>query len=124
MERLAESPPAISFRPLGRSDFPLLQKWLAAPHLAVWWNECFDLASLEAKYGPGVDGREPIYVYLIQLQSVPIGWIQWYRWRDFPEHASRLGANTASAGEGFRRPLKPSRPGSARPLRFVSPLTA
>ena len=39
----------ISFRKLGRSDFPLLQKWLAAPHVAVWWNERFDLASLEER---------------------------------------------------------------------------
>ena len=48
----AESNRRISFRPIGRSDFPLLQKWLAAPHVAVWWNEPFDLSSLEAKYGP------------------------------------------------------------------------
>lgn len=65
----------ISFRQIGRSDFPLLQKWLAAHHVAVWWNENFDLASLEAKYGPGIDGSEPIHVYLIQFEGVPIGWI-------------------------------------------------
>jgi aminoglycoside 6'-N-acetyltransferase len=88
----------ISFRELGRSDFPLLQKWLAAPHVAVWWNERFDLASLEAKYGPAIDGSEPINVYLIQRDGVPIGWIQWYRWRDFPEHAIQLGADPTSAG--------------------------
>ena len=89
---------AISFRELGRSDFPLLQKWLAAPHVAVWWNERFDLASLEAKYGPAIDRNEPIHVYLIQGGGVPIGWIQWYRWRDFPEHASQVGADPTSAG--------------------------
>ena len=88
----------ISFRELGRSDFPLLQKWLAAPHVAVWWNERFDLASLEAKYGPAIDGSEPIHVYLIQSEGVPIGWIQWYRWRDFPEHAIQVGADPMSAG--------------------------
>jgi aminoglycoside 6'-N-acetyltransferase len=88
----------ISFRPIGRSDFPLLQKWLAAPHVAVWWNERFALASLEAKYGPRIDGTEPIHVYLIQFDGVPIGWIQWYRWRDFPTHAIRLGADHKSAG--------------------------
>jgi aminoglycoside 6'-N-acetyltransferase len=88
----------ISFRPIGRSNFPLLQKWLAAPHVAVWWNEPFDLASLEAKYGPRIDGTEPIHVYLIQLEGVPIGWVQWYRWRDFPKHAIRLGADHNSAG--------------------------
>jgi hypothetical protein len=43
--------------------------------VAVWWNENFDLASLEAKYGPGIDGSEPIHVYLIQFEGVPIGWI-------------------------------------------------
>jgi aminoglycoside 6'-N-acetyltransferase len=88
----------ISFRELGRSDFPLLQKWLAAPHVAVWWNERFDPASLEAKYGPAIDRNEPIHVYLIQGKGVPIGWIQWYRWRDFPEHATQVGADPMSAG--------------------------
>jgi aminoglycoside 6'-N-acetyltransferase len=88
----------ISFRELGRSDFPLLQKWLAAPHVAVWWNERFDLKSLEAKYGPAIDRNEPIHVYLIQSEGVPIGWIQWYRWRDFPEHAAQVGADPMSAG--------------------------
>jgi aminoglycoside 6'-N-acetyltransferase len=88
----------ISFSPLERSDFPLLKKWLAAPHVAVWWNEHFDLASLEAKYGPGIDGSDPIHVYLIHFDDVPIGWIQWYRWRDFPKHAIQLGADHRSAG--------------------------
>ena len=55
---LNTSQPSISFRPLQRSDFPLLQKWLAFPHVATWWNERFDLYSLEAKYGPDIDGRE------------------------------------------------------------------
>jgi aminoglycoside 6'-N-acetyltransferase len=88
----------ISFRELGRSDFPLLQKWLAAPHVAAWWSERADLASIEEKYGPAIDGSEPIYVYLIQCEDVPIGWIQWYRWRDFPGHAVQLGAEATSAG--------------------------
>jgi aminoglycoside 6'-N-acetyltransferase len=89
---------AISFRELVRSDFPLLQKWLVTPHVAVWWNERSDLASLEAHYGPAIDGSEPAHVYLIQSEGVPIGWIQWYRWRDFPEHAAQLGADKKAAG--------------------------
>jgi aminoglycoside 6'-N-acetyltransferase len=88
----------ISFRPIGRSDFPLLQKWLATPHVEIWWNEHFDLDSLEAKYGIRIDGSEPIHVYLIQFDCIPIGWIQWYRWRDFPKHGVQLGADHRSAG--------------------------
>lgn len=88
----------ISFRPMQRQDFPLLRKWLAAPHVALWWNEPFDTASLEAKFGPRIDGREPIPTYMIEHEGRPIGWIQWYRWSDFPEHANLLGAEAGSAG--------------------------
>jgi aminoglycoside 6'-N-acetyltransferase len=66
--------------------------------VGLWWNERFDLASLEAKYGPAIDGSEPIHVYVIQRDGAPIGWIQWYRWRDFPEHAIQVGAGPGSAG--------------------------
>ena len=41
---------SISFRPLGRSDFPLLQDWLSAPHMAVGWHERLDLAGVDAQY--------------------------------------------------------------------------
>ncbi len=96
--QLRRSQLSISFRSLERSHYPLLQKWLATPHVAIWWNESFDLSSLEAKYGPRIDGSEPVHVYLIQHEDAPIGWIQWYRWRDFPKHAARLGAGAHSAG--------------------------
>ena len=98
MGNLSGQQSIISFRRLGCTDFPLLQKWLAAPHVGDWWNERFDLASLEAKYGPAIDGSEPIHVHVIQRAGVPIGWIQWYRWRDFPEHAIQVGADHMSAG--------------------------
>ena len=45
---------SLSFRPLERFDFPLLQEWLAAPQVAAWWNERNDMAGVEAKYGPRV----------------------------------------------------------------------
>ncbi len=87
-----------AFRPMGRHDFPAMQRWLAAPHVAVWWNEANDPASLEARYGPRIDGREPVFVYVVEFPGVAIGWIQWYRWRDFAAHGDRLGAGDKSAG--------------------------
>jgi len=89
---------ALAFRPLSRSHFPLLQRWLAAPHVAAWWNDPFDLPSLEAHYGPCIDGNEPVHVHVIEVDRVPIGWFQWYRWRDFPAHANQLSADNSSAG--------------------------
>ena len=89
---------SISFRPLERSDFPLLQEWLSAPHVAAWWNERLDLPGVEAKYGPRVNGTEPTHMFVIEQEARPIGWIQWYLWSDYPEHARQLGAEPASAG--------------------------
>jgi RimJ/RimL family protein N-acetyltransferase len=98
LEALPQMHASISFRPLERSDFPLLQEWLTAPHVAVWWNERADLASVEAKYSPRVDGAEPTHVFVIEQEGSPIGWIQWYLWADYPEHAGQLGAALSSAG--------------------------
>jgi aminoglycoside 6'-N-acetyltransferase len=88
----------ISFRLLGRSDFPLLQEWLSAPHVAAWWGEPVDLAAVDRKYGPRVDGVEPTHVFVIENGGRPVGWIQWYLWSDYPEHALQLKAEPASAG--------------------------
>jgi aminoglycoside 6'-N-acetyltransferase len=88
----------ISFRPLARGDFSLLQRWLAEPHIIAWWRDPSDLASIEAKYLPRIAGMEPTHVYIIERETQSIGWIQWYRWADYPEHAGRLGAPTDAAG--------------------------
>lgn len=88
----------ISFRPLQRTDFLLLQRWFLAPHVARWWNERADLASIEAKYGPRVDRAEPTHVSIVEHEGSAIGWIQWYLWADYPEHSRQLGADESSAG--------------------------
>jgi len=88
----------VSFRALERSDFPLLQRWLSAPHVDAWWHDARDLAGLEQKYGPRIDGIEPTHVFIIEHESRPIGWIQWYRWSDYPKHAAKLEAEPTAAG--------------------------
>ena len=88
----------LSFRPLGRSDFPLLQHWLSAPHVDAWWHERIDLAGVDEKYGPRVDGAEPTHVFVIEHEGRPVGWIQWYLWADYPAHALQLAAEPDSAG--------------------------
>lgn len=89
---------AITFRPLREEDLPLLQRWLSAPHVDAWWHQPLDLAGVSAKYLPRIDGREPTHVYLIESGGRPIGWMEWYRWSDYPAHAARLGAGSDTAG--------------------------
>jgi RimJ/RimL family protein N-acetyltransferase len=88
----------VSFRALERSDFPLLQRWLSEPHVNAWWHDALDLAGLEQKYGRRIDGIEPTHVFIIEHESRPIGWIQWYRWSDYPKHAAKLQAEPNAAG--------------------------
>jgi aminoglycoside 6'-N-acetyltransferase len=82
---------SISFRSLSRSDFPLLQQWLGNPHVAAWWHQPLDLAGVEAMFGPRVDGIEPTHVFVIEYREQPVGWIQWYFWSDYVDHARQLG---------------------------------
>ena len=89
---------SISFRPLSRSDFTLLRRWLGEPHVVAWWHEPLDLRGIEAKYGPRIDGVEPTHVFVIEYHQQPVGWIQWYRWSNYHEHARQLGAEPESAG--------------------------
>src|ERR1700722_18683710 len=89
---------AISFRPLQRADLGLLQRWLGEPHVAQWWRQPLSLAEVHAKYGSRIDGIEPTYDFVIEHRQRPVGWIQWYRWSDYPEHARKLGAEPGSAG--------------------------
>jgi aminoglycoside 6'-N-acetyltransferase len=88
----------VSFRPLARTDFSLLQRWLVEPHVLIWWREPLDRAGVHAKYGPRVDGTDPTHVFLIVVDGRSIGWIQWYRWSDYSAHALELGADMESAG--------------------------
>lgn len=89
---------AISFRPLARSDFARLQQWLSSRHVFAWWREPFTPVEIERKFGPRVDGTEPTRVFVIEYRKEPIGFIQWYRWSDYLEHAGQLGAERSSAG--------------------------
>ena len=71
-------PPVISFRPLTREDLPLLQEWLARPHVAEWWHGAPSLAEVEEEFGPFIDGEENVRPYLALADGVPIGYIQSY----------------------------------------------
>lgn len=75
----------IAFRRLERADLQQLERWQAEPHVARWWGPPPDLAALEAEYGATIDGAEPTEVFIAELDGAPIGLIQRYRARDYPD---------------------------------------
>ena len=60
------------------------------------WHEPLNLAGLEQKYGPRIDGIVPTRVFIIEHESRLIGWIQWYRWSGYRKHAQLEAAPNAA----------------------------
>lgn len=85
----------IKFTPLAIDHFPLLLKWLKQPHVKLWWDTDteWDEALVAQKYALYMQGyalvegvRKPIYAFVIEMDNVPIGYIQYYNKYDFPNH--------------------------------------
>jgi aminoglycoside 6'-N-acetyltransferase len=84
--------PDVELRPLRRSDFPVVCRWLAEPLVARWWHDDSSPAAVEAHYGPSVDGEDPTAVYLAEHDGRAFGLIQVYRFDDEPESLAELSA--------------------------------
>jgi aminoglycoside 6'-N-acetyltransferase len=100
----------ITFRVLAHSDLPALQRWLNTPHVCEWWGAHAGAGALggtgrdaatevqvKAKYGPGIDHGGPTHRFIIELEGRPIGLIQWYHLRDFPDYARAIGEDPATS---------------------------
>ena len=87
----------VTIRPLTREDFPLLQRWLAMPHVQQWWgSEPMTAADVERKYGPRADGTDPTRVFAIELAGQPVGLIQCYRHADCADWDRVVGIPAAA----------------------------
>lgn len=92
----------ILFQPLTSSHFPLLVTWLNAPHVLRWWpyDTPWTLDSVTAKYETYTEGYKvtagdvkPIHAFIIVVDDVPIGYIQYYDAYDFPRDNGSLKPN-------------------------------
>jgi aminoglycoside 6'-N-acetyltransferase len=85
------------FEKLGKEHFPLLLKWLEAPHVKKWWDRDIKWTPelIEKKYSDYVKGfkrlkletqviEKPIDAFIINDNKVDIGYIQYYDKQDFP----------------------------------------
>lgn len=91
-------PVRFEFRPLGRSDFDLLARWLADPEVHRWWHHEFTTDALERDFGPAIDGTDPTDMHLVLITerddqpAVPVGLIQFHYFADNPEYEEELNA--------------------------------
>lgn len=83
--------PSISFRPLAEEDLPVIAGWFAEPAIARWWGQLGDLSTVTAKYLPRIEGREPVSMWIVDVDREPSGLLQYYRHADDPEQDARVG---------------------------------
>jgi aminoglycoside 6'-N-acetyltransferase len=76
---------SMTFRPLVTDDLALMGEWLAQPHVAEWWREASDPASVESAYGPMIHGTDPTEGFIVVYEGRALGFIQRYRLDDNPE---------------------------------------
>lgn len=72
----------ISIREMRVSDYEVMAQWLSTKEVLEFYgdvNSPFSLERVRKKYGPRINGDVPIRPYIVELNSVSIGYIQQYR---------------------------------------------
>jgi aminoglycoside 6'-N-acetyltransferase len=98
-EHIAWDASLITFRRLARADFPLMLRWHNTPHVREWWQlDPHTAEEVEDKYAPHVDQPSLTRGYIMLYDSQPVGFIQEYLIRDYPEYASAVQVDDDAAG--------------------------
>jgi len=96
----------ITFTPLAESHFPLLLKWLEAPHVKAWWDQDVKWTPelVQEKYAAYVKGykivngiAKAIHAYIIYSDNTPVGYIQIYNAYDFARSKPLTGLPSSLA---------------------------
>ena len=85
----------LTWRHVTRDDFPLLARWLAAPHVARWWHHETSAEAVERDFGPSARREEPNEDLLAFLDGAPLGLLQRSFLHDYPEYLNELTPITA-----------------------------
>ncbi|HEY8292206.1 MAG TPA: GNAT family N-acetyltransferase, partial [Thermomicrobiales bacterium] len=97
--RTMRDPTAIGFRRMTMDDLPRMHRWLETPHVLEWWGGVApSVEAVAGKYGPRIRGEGPTDPYLILSGERPIGYIQTYMIRAYPEYAAVVDTDADAAG--------------------------
>jgi len=98
----------VRFRPLTRSDFPLLRGWLEEPLVARWWNHQTTDDAIENDFGGSVDGSDQTELFVVlTADRHPFGLIQRYPIAAYPEYVDEL-APVVEVPDGALSPDPPA----------------
>ena len=89
----------ITFKPLTKSDFQRLQKWLNVDFVTNWYQRRkFIYDDVEKLFSGKRYYYVPVTSFIVEIDSVPIGYAQNYRLDDYPYFSSCLDVTESQAG--------------------------
>jgi aminoglycoside 6'-N-acetyltransferase len=88
----------LTLRPMQPADLVLVERWLGEPHVARWYLAGSTVARELDDLRRCIAGTEPTHVLVVEEAGRPVGWCQWYRCDDYPEHAVAVGAERGDVG--------------------------
>lgn len=94
----------LALRPMAMADCPVLARWLSDPRVLEWFggrDRPMSLVDVRHKYGPRLRGEVPVRCLIAELAGQPIGYLQYYRWRDHPRDAAAIGLSTSDNPYGL-----------------------
>jgi GNAT superfamily N-acetyltransferase len=71
---------------------------MSEPHIAKWYLSGSTVEHEIADLEKCVTGEEPTHALIVVEDCRDIGWCQWYRCTDYPEHAKAVGAEPDDIG--------------------------
>jgi molybdopterin-guanine dinucleotide biosynthesis protein A/RimJ/RimL family protein N-acetyltransferase len=89
---------AIRFRALESADLTRMHWWLNRDHVARWWPGWPTPEQVRERYTPQIERTEPSYGYIIEVDTLAVGFIQFYLIRDWPDYAKYVAEQEDAAG--------------------------
>ncbi|MFJ7666378.1 GNAT family N-acetyltransferase [Lysinibacillus sp. NPDC097195] len=74
-------PNPINIRKMTENDYAIMAKWLSTKEVLEFYgdvNSPFSLAQVKQKYEPRVLGESPVSSFIVELNHLPIGYMQYY----------------------------------------------
>ncbi|MBI4642139.1 MAG: GNAT family N-acetyltransferase [Candidatus Tectomicrobia bacterium] len=81
-------PTKIHFQKLCMADLHLIEKWFNTDFVMQWFSKRrWSYGEVVEKYSPRIQGQEPTDGFVILYDDTPIGYIQTYKIKDYPDYS-------------------------------------
>lgn len=87
----------LTLRRMTEADYGVMSRWLSDPRVLAWFggrDRPMSRLDIAEKYAPRLAGRVPTTCLIAEIGEEPVGYIQFYRWKDHHRDASVLGLST------------------------------